>query len=242
MKLIVLTTLVAAASASGSFGYHGNALGGGAPFRGVSGAGFQGVAGGAGYGSQDYYAKPNYNYGYSVKDPYSGVDIDAQENRYGYQTQGSYGTTLPDGRRQNVNYIVDGDSGFQADVQYYGVAQHPSTPINAGYGKAGLRAGALRGGAGLRGATLGGAGYSGAALGGADYSGATLGGAGYSGAALGGAAFGGAGFRRAAGFGGAGYGGAGYSGAALGGGLFRGARFGRSGLRSGYGGCTGYSC
>ena len=84
--------------------------------------------------SVGYSSNPGYSYAYSVKDPYSGVDIDAQEDRLGYQTRGSYGTSLPDGRRQSVNYIVDDDSGYQADVQYYGVAQHPRSPVNS-YGR-----------------------------------------------------------------------------------------------------------
>ncbi|XP_037069588.1 adult-specific cuticular protein ACP-20-like [Pollicipes pollicipes] len=126
MKLIILTTLVAAAAAGaiGNVGGYGGA------------AGFP-------HGGVDYYAKPDYNYAYSVKDRYSGVNTDAHENRYGHQTEGSYGSNLPDGRRQEVKYWVNGNSGFNADVQYYGVAVHPKTPIyrqgfglgNVGYGK-----------------------------------------------------------------------------------------------------------
>ena len=235
---------MAAATASGGYasnGYHGNNIHAGAGLH-VGG----GAPGGRGYGSQDYYAKPDYNYAYSVKDPYSGVDIDARENRYGYQTQGSYGTTLADGRRQNVNYVVDKDSGFQANVEYYGVAQHPHTPINkGGYGgtHANLRASAIHGGA-ARGVIHGGAGYRGGAIhGGAGYRGGAIhGGAGYRGGAI----HGGAGYR-----GGAIHGGAGYRGGAIHGGYRGGASFLRGGFRDAgflggsygsYGGCSGYYC
>ncbi|XP_037069628.1 uncharacterized protein LOC119091011 [Pollicipes pollicipes] len=105
-------------------------------------AGLQGVGGGYGRGgSVDYYAVPDYNTAYSIKDGYSGVDIDSQENRHGQQTEGSYSAQLPDGRRQQVTYWVDGDSGYNADVQYYGVAKHPQTPVNS-YG-GGFRSGSL---------------------------------------------------------------------------------------------------
>ncbi|XP_037069624.1 cuticle protein 19-like [Pollicipes pollicipes] len=85
----------------------------------------------------DYYAVPDYSTAYSVKDPYSGVKVDKQENRLGDKTEGSYSQVLPDGRLQVVRYWVDGYSGYNADVQYYGAAKHPHTPIHHGYGNAG---------------------------------------------------------------------------------------------------------
>ena len=62
-----------------------------------------------------------------MTDPYSGVDNTKAESRLGSRTDGSYSTLLPDGRKQVVNYWVDGDSGYNADVQYYGVAHHPTS-------------------------------------------------------------------------------------------------------------------
>ncbi len=48
-----------------------------------------------------YKASPAvYNYGYAVKDDYSGVDFSANEERNGYATNGGYSVLLPDGRRQ----------------------------------------------------------------------------------------------------------------------------------------------
>ncbi|XP_037069586.1 adult-specific cuticular protein ACP-20-like isoform X2 [Pollicipes pollicipes] len=162
LKLIIFSALAVAASAGGSYG---GGLGG------RLGRGFGGGVG-DGYGrsgSVDYYAVPDYNTAYSIKDGYSGVDVDSQENRHGQQTEGSYSAQLPDGRRQQVTYWVDGDSGYNADVKYYGVAKHPQTPVNS-YG-GGFRSGSVGGyggygyGAGgvgsLRSGRVGGHGYAG---------------------------------------------------------------------------------
>ena len=45
------------------------------------------------------------------------------EARDGDKTTGSYSVVLPDGRRQTVNYYVDGYSGYVADVTYDGYAK-----------------------------------------------------------------------------------------------------------------------
>ena len=45
------------------------------------------------------------------------------EARDGDKTTGSYSVILPDGRKQTVNYYVDGYSGYVADVQYDGYAK-----------------------------------------------------------------------------------------------------------------------
>ena len=45
-------------------------------------------------------APPKYEYAYAVKDDYSGVDFDQNENRDGYATSGVYRVALPDGRIQ----------------------------------------------------------------------------------------------------------------------------------------------
>ncbi|KAF0309452.1 Larval cuticle protein A3A [Amphibalanus amphitrite] len=85
------------------------------------------------------FSVPNYSTRYSVKDTFSGVDIDSQETRLGDRTEGSYSTLLPDGRRQIVTYWVDGNSGYNAKVTYEGVAHHPqTTPLGYGRPVAGL--------------------------------------------------------------------------------------------------------
>ena len=45
------------------------------------------------------------------------------EARNGDDTKGSYFVVLPDGRRQTVNYYVNGYSGYVADVAYDGYAK-----------------------------------------------------------------------------------------------------------------------
>ena len=94
------------------------------------------------YSPQDYYSVPDYSTAHAVQDPYSGVNTNSRENRLGERTEGSYSVDLPDGRKQIVTYWVDGNSGFNADVQYVGRAQHPGIPIvpggGVGYGSRGV--------------------------------------------------------------------------------------------------------
>ncbi|XP_071536212.1 pro-resilin-like [Panulirus ornatus] len=68
---------------------------------------------------------PAYNFNYAVKD-YFGNDFGHQESRDGYDTKGSYYAQLPDGRLQKVDYYVNGDSGYVAQVGYEGEAQYPT--------------------------------------------------------------------------------------------------------------------
>ncbi|XP_042242122.1 cuticle protein 21-like isoform X2 [Homarus americanus] len=68
-----------------------------------------------------------YNFNYAVKDDSSGNDFGHQETRDGDDTQGSYYVHLPDGRLQTVTYVVDGDSGYIADVKYDGEARYPDS-------------------------------------------------------------------------------------------------------------------
>ncbi|XP_064111966.1 pro-resilin-like [Macrobrachium nipponense] len=56
-----------------------------------------------------------------------------EEGRNGYDTQGSYYVQLPDGRLQKVDYVVKGDSGFLAQVNYQGEAQYPKYQPSQGY-------------------------------------------------------------------------------------------------------------
>ncbi|XP_047488720.1 larval cuticle protein A3A-like [Penaeus chinensis] len=67
---------------------------------------------------------PKYNYNYGVADGYSGVNLGHSEARDGYKTEGSYTVDLPDGRKQIVNYVDNGD-GYVAEVTYEGEAQYP---------------------------------------------------------------------------------------------------------------------
>ncbi|XP_042892338.1 cuticle protein 8-like isoform X2 [Penaeus japonicus] len=65
-----------------------------------------------------------YNYNYGVSDEYSGANFGHSESRDGYKTEGSYTVDLPDGRKQIVKYVDNGD-GLVAEVTYEGEAQYP---------------------------------------------------------------------------------------------------------------------
>ncbi|XP_037774837.1 pro-resilin-like [Penaeus monodon] len=67
---------------------------------------------------------PKYTYNYGVADGYSGVNLGHSEARDGYRTEGSYSVDLPDGRKQIVNYVDNGD-GLEAEITYEGEAQYP---------------------------------------------------------------------------------------------------------------------
>ncbi|XP_069974270.1 cuticle protein 8-like [Penaeus vannamei] len=69
-------------------------------------------------------AAPKYNYNYGVADGYSGANFGHSESRDGYKTEGSYTVDLPDGRKQTVKYVDNGD-GLVAEVSYEGEAHYP---------------------------------------------------------------------------------------------------------------------
>ncbi|KAK8387540.1 hypothetical protein O3P69_018225 [Scylla paramamosain] len=64
---------------------------------------------------------PQYKYNYGVSDGYSGANFGHSESRDGYKTEGSYSVDLPDGRKQIVTYVDNGD-GLEA--------QSPSTLLS----------------------------------------------------------------------------------------------------------------
>ncbi|XP_063888668.1 uncharacterized protein LOC135115678 [Scylla paramamosain] len=102
-KMLLLLALVAAAAAEGSHSHEDL------------------------YRSHESYEseEPKYEYNYQVKDD-NDNDFGHEENRDGDLTQGSFYNHLPDGRRQTVKYVVDGHSGFVADVSYEGEAHYDS--------------------------------------------------------------------------------------------------------------------
>jgi hypothetical protein len=71
-----------------------------------------------------------YAFNYDVHDGYSGAYFNADEQRNGYSTSGSYSVALPDGRVQTVNYrVADANSGYVADVHYSGVPLYPAKSV-----------------------------------------------------------------------------------------------------------------
>ncbi|XP_050729806.1 pro-resilin-like [Eriocheir sinensis] len=76
---------------------------------------------------EDSFEDAKYEFEWSVKDDSSGNDFGQQEARDGDNTRGSYYVQLPDGRLQKVQYFVDGDSGYQAEVNYEGEARYPDS-------------------------------------------------------------------------------------------------------------------
>ncbi|XP_066978950.1 pro-resilin-like [Macrobrachium rosenbergii] len=163
-----------------------------------------------GYGSGQNSVLMPYQFGYNVNDAYQGLDFGHHENSDGNAVYGSYTVQLPDGRKQNVEYRADHQSGYVAKVNYVGQAQHPQNygpaitfrPSHGSGGKGGSGFGqdGNAGGYGGSGSGQGGAGFgvggSGFGQGGSGYG---SGGFGQSGSGFG---TGGSGF----GAGGSGYG------------------------------------
>ncbi|XP_050316106.1 uncharacterized protein LOC126750510 isoform X2 [Anthonomus grandis grandis] len=78
------------------------------------------------HGDLHQYAA-NYAFGYRIVDEKHGNDFGHEEERKGKNTKGRYYVTLPDGRKQKVDYFAD-NSGYHARVSYENVAKHPYVP------------------------------------------------------------------------------------------------------------------
>uniref|UniRef100_A0A6P7GI06 Pro-resilin-like n=1 Tax=Diabrotica virgifera virgifera TaxID=50390 RepID=A0A6P7GI06_DIAVI len=90
--------------------------------------------GGDDHHGHDHGGEPkSYEYGYQVKDEYTGTNYNKQETSDGNQVRGEYRVALPDGRTQIVTYWADWQSGFHADVKYEGEAQYPEQYNKGGY-------------------------------------------------------------------------------------------------------------
>jgi len=79
------------------------------------------------YKEPQHYDEP-YQFDYAVNDHYSGAVFSQNENSDAKNVNGYYSVNLPDGRTQLVKYIVDGYSGYNAEVSYEGYANHPQVP------------------------------------------------------------------------------------------------------------------
>jgi len=65
---------------------------------------------------EPYDAHPQYNYGYSVQDGYTGDQKSHSESRDGDVVQGQYSLVEPDGAIRTVTYTADAFNGFNAVV------------------------------------------------------------------------------------------------------------------------------
>ena len=72
----------------------------------------------------DVPPKYDYSYGVAAEGYGKGANFGHSESRDGYKTSGSYTVDLPDGRKQTVTYVDNGD-GLIAEVTYEGEAQYP---------------------------------------------------------------------------------------------------------------------
>lgn len=73
-----------------------------------------------------------YEFGYQVRDDYTGNNYNRQEASDGNQVRGEYRVALPDGRTQIVTYYADWQTGYHADVRYEGTAHYPEQYNNNG--------------------------------------------------------------------------------------------------------------
>lgn len=55
-----------------------------------------------------------------MKDDVTSVDFGHRESRNGGNTKGRYAVVLPDGRRQIVDYHINNNFGYVADIKYEG--------------------------------------------------------------------------------------------------------------------------
>ncbi|XP_066976067.1 cuticle protein 7-like [Macrobrachium rosenbergii] len=87
-----------------------------------------------GYGHPAPYKEPGmpFDFGYAVKDDYTGNDFAHNEKSDGIITSGSYRVLLPDGRTQVVTFSADHTNGYVAEVSYEGEAKYPP-PKTGGY-------------------------------------------------------------------------------------------------------------
>lgn len=72
----------------------------------------------------NYDSHPRYEYGYEVRDRYSGDFKSHRESRDGDVVRGQYSMVESDGSRRIVDYTSDGENGFNANVRKEGWSRH----------------------------------------------------------------------------------------------------------------------
>ncbi|PSN37970.1 hypothetical protein C0J52_10433 [Blattella germanica] len=125
---VVLSTLLAGALAGFNNAGYGNYAPGSAALNYA-----HGPASGHGYasGPVDYYAPPNYEFNYGVKDGHTNDIKEQKEKRVGDKVDGHYSVVEPDGTTRTVHYTADDQNGFNAVVSRDGKATHPLTPAKS---------------------------------------------------------------------------------------------------------------
>jgi len=81
-------------------------------------------------GQEPFYYQ-DHNFSYSVEDNSSGNQFGHSETSHAGDTEGTYHVLLPDGRLQTVEYTVRRHAGFQATVQYQGIARSVYQPVES---------------------------------------------------------------------------------------------------------------
>ncbi|XP_022906868.2 pro-resilin-like [Onthophagus taurus] len=66
---------------------------------------------------EEHSEPANYNFQYDVQEQHEGTDFGHAETRQGEHAQGRYYVTLPDGRKQTVDYTAD-EQGFKPQISY----------------------------------------------------------------------------------------------------------------------------
>ena len=134
--LIFGLALIAVAAAHGGSSYvkrtdnHGHHTEVSHGHHGDEGHGHQEASGhGHGHGghdeSHDYYHHPSYKFEYGVKDPKTKDHHSQWEHRDGDVVKGEYFLDEADGTKRVVKYSSDKKSGFTAQVERIGHADHP---------------------------------------------------------------------------------------------------------------------
>ena len=75
-------------------------------------------------GDESFDSHPRYDFGYEVRDPWTGDFKSHSETRDGDMVRGQYSMMEADGSRRVVDYTADNENGFNANVRKKGWSRH----------------------------------------------------------------------------------------------------------------------